>query len=53
MNDLIVYMSVHTIHARHMQNIEYVMLVGLATQSNKKHTNKCADGLTHYRIKVT
>ena len=29
------------------------MLVGLATQSSKKHTNKCMDGLTHYGIKVT
>ena len=28
------------------------MLVGLATQTNKKHTNKYMDGSTHYRIKV-
>ena len=29
------------------------MLVGLVTQTSKKHTNKCVDGSTHYRIKVT
>ena len=34
-------------------DIEKVMLVRLATQTSKKHTNKCVDGLTHYRIKVT
>ena len=28
------------------------MLVGLTTQTSKKHTNKCVDGSTHYRIKV-
>ena len=27
---------------------ENVMLVGLATQTSKKQTNKCVDGLTHY-----
>ena len=30
------------------------MLVGLAqTQTSKMYTNKCVDGSTHYRIKVT
>ena len=29
-----------------------VMLVGLATQTSKKHRNKCVDGSTRYRIKV-
>ena len=28
------------------------MLVGLATQTSIKHTNKCVDGSTHCRIKV-
>ena len=29
------------------------MVVGLATQTSIKHTNKCVDGLKHYRMKVT
>ena len=41
-------------HAMYTRNktIENAMLVGVATQTNKKHTNKCVDGSTHYRIKV-
>ena len=44
--------STKQLYTRH-KNIENVMLVRLATQTSKKHTNKCVDGSTHYRIKVT
>ena len=42
------------IHIQENKNIENVMLVGLAIiKPAKKHTNKCKDGSTYYRIKVT